>query len=119
LRSSLLVLIIGKGGKSPFVVFDDCDLDVAVATSHQAIFFNQGQVCTAGSRVFVQDTIYDKFLAKAKEAAEKRCALVGDPFHPETAQGAQVSQLQFTRIMEYIDHGKKVKEVVPSEGVYF
>ena len=61
----------------PFVVFDDCDLDVAVATSHQAIFFNQGQVCTAGSRVFVQDTIYDAFLAKAKEAAEKRSAVVG------------------------------------------
>jgi aldehyde dehydrogenase (NAD+) len=105
--SNLKKVTLELGGKSPFVVFDDCDLDVAVATSHQAIFFNQGQVCTAGSRVFVQDTIYDKFLAKAKEAAEKRSFSVGDPFHADTLQGAQVSQLQFDRVMSYVEQGKK------------
>ncbi len=68
------------GGKSPVVVFADADLDEALKITHQAIFFNQGQVCTAGSRLFVEDKVYDEFVEKAvkmaKERANVRLALV-------------------------------------------
>jgi aldehyde dehydrogenase (NAD+) len=105
--SNLKKVTLELGGKSPFVVFEDADLDVTVATSHQAIFLNQGQVCTAASRVFVQESIYEKFIEKAKEAAVKRVDGLGDPFSPTTLQGAQVSEEQHNRIMSYIDVGKK------------
>jgi len=92
------------GGKSPNIIFDDCDLEQAVAASQIGLFLNQGQCCTAGSRIFVQDTIYDKFVARAAEEAQK--AKLGDPTSAETTQGPQVDKLQFDRVMSYIDAGK-------------
>jgi aldehyde dehydrogenase (NAD+) len=111
-RSNLKKVTLELGGKSPLIIFEDSDLDHAVELSHQAIFFNQGQVCTAGSRVFVQDSIYDKFIEKAKVKAEARVASVGDPFGATTVQGAQVSEEQYNTIMRYIDHGKKEARLV-------
>jgi aldehyde dehydrogenase (NAD+) len=64
----------------------------------------QGQVCCAGSRLFVQEDIYDEFVKRSVERARRR--KVGDPAHPETEQGPQVDKDQFERIMSYIDHGK-------------
>lgn len=91
------------GGKSPAIVYPDCDLDDAVAKIDFGIFFNHGQCCCASSRVYVHESIYDQFLEKAVAAANKR--KVGDSF--ETVdQGPQVDQIQFDRIMAYIDHGK-------------
>jgi len=76
------------GGKSPLIVFADTDMDLAVEFAHLALFFNQGQCCCAGSRTFVQDTIYDEFVRKSAERAQKRT--VGDPFGEATDQGPQV-----------------------------
>ena len=69
-------------------MFADSDLDYAVEYSHIALFFNQGQCCSAGSRTFVQDTIYDEFVRKSVLRAQKRT--VGDPFDDVIEQGPQV-----------------------------
>jgi len=94
------------GGKSPLVVFDDADLDEAVAIAHNGVFINQGQCCCASSRVFVQEGIYDKFVAKSKEYALKN-RVVGDPFDEKTTQGPQVDEEQLNKILELIESGKK------------
>ena len=93
------------GGKSPNIVFADADLDAAVAGSHFGLYFNQGQCCCAGSRVFVQEKIYDKFVDKI--AGMNKARRLGDPLDPETEQGPQVDQAQFDKIMHYIDLGKQ------------
>jgi len=93
------------GGKSPLVIFDDADLDLAVNTAHFGIFFNQGEVCVASSRVFVQEGIYEEFVKKSVELALKRT--VGDPFDEKTQQGAQIDKIQFDKILSYIEGGVK------------
>jgi aldehyde dehydrogenase (NAD+) len=103
--SNLKKVTLELGGKSPNIVFDDADIDNAISWVNFGIFFNHGQCCCAGSRVYVQEGIYDQFVQKFKERAAKN--VVGDPFDPQTFQGPQVSQLQFDRIMSYIDHGKQ------------
>ncbi|KAH7299950.1 hypothetical protein KP509_24G037400 [Ceratopteris richardii] len=103
-KSNLKPVTLELGGKSPLVICEDADLDAAVDIANLALFFNMGQCCTAGSRVFVQDTIYDAFVAKAVEKAKKR--VVGDPFKPEVEQGPQVDETQFKKILEYIESGK-------------
>jgi len=91
------------GGKSPAIVFGDCDVDTAVDLTSWGLFFNHGQCCCAGSRVFVHESIYDEFLEKMKAKAEAR--KVGDPFG-EVDQGPQVDQLQFDRVMGFINRAK-------------
>ncbi|KAH7299945.1 hypothetical protein KP509_24G037200 [Ceratopteris richardii] len=103
-KSNLKPVTLELGGKSPVIICEDADLDVAVDIVNLALFFNMGQCCTAGSRIFVQDTIYDAFVAKAVEKAKKR--VVGDPFKPEVEDGPQVDETQFKRILEYIESGK-------------
>ncbi|HEY2252026.1 MAG TPA: aldehyde dehydrogenase family protein [Planctomycetaceae bacterium] len=93
------------GGKSPNIVFADADLDAAVAGTEFGLFFNQGQCCCAGSRVFVEDKIHDQFVEKLVKRAKGR--KLGDPFDPETAQGPQVDVDQFDKILGYIDKGKE------------
>jgi aldehyde dehydrogenase (NAD+) len=93
------------GGKSPNVVFADADLDQAVQGAMTGIFFDQGEVCCAGSRLFVEQKVHDEFVEKFAKAAGKR--RVGDPFDPKTEQGAQVSKEQYDKILQYIDIGKK------------
>ncbi len=92
------------GGKSPNVVFADADLDAAVAGAEFGLFFNQGQCCCAGSRLFVEQSIHDKFVEKLVARAKTR--KLGDPFDPKTTQGPQVDSDQFQKIMSYIDKGK-------------
>ena len=89
-KSNLKRVTLELGGKSPVIVFADTNMDLAVEHSHRALFFNQGQCCVAGSRTFVQDTIYDDFVKKSVETAKKRT--VGDPFGDAIAQGPQVWQ---------------------------
>ncbi|XP_074627489.1 aldehyde dehydrogenase 1A1-like isoform X2 [Acropora palmata] len=103
--SNLKRLTLELGGKSPNIVLADSDLDYAVEYSHSALFFNQGQCCSAGSRTFVQDTIYDEFVKKSVERAQKRT--VGDPFDDSVEQGPQIDQEQFDKILELIESGKK------------
>ncbi|OQR71772.1 aldehyde dehydrogenase, partial [Tropilaelaps mercedesae] len=93
------------GGKSPNVVFADADIDHAIETSHFGLFFNQGQCCCAGSRLFVEDRIYDQFVERSVALAKER--KVGDPFNAETTQGPQVDKQQMNQILELIDSGKK------------
>lgn len=92
------------GGKSPNIVFDDADLDDAVDGAFGAIFLNQGQNCCAGSRAFVHEKIYDRFVEKLAEKAKAR--RIGDPLEPETQHGPQIDQAQFDKIMKYIDLGR-------------
>lgn len=104
-KSNLKRISLELGGKSPNVVFADADLDAAVEGAHFGLFFNQGQCCCAGSRLFVEDSVHDEFVEKMLKRAKQ--ARVGDPFDPETTQGPQVSQEQCDRIMSYIEAGKK------------
>jgi aldehyde dehydrogenase (NAD+) len=92
------------GGKSPNVIFADADLDAAVAGTEFGLFFNQGQCCCAGSRVFVEEKIHVQFVEKLLKRAKAR--KLGDPFDSETTQGPQVDKDQFDKIMSYIDKGK-------------
>lgn len=93
------------GGKSPNVVFADADMDAAVDGAHFALYFNQGQCCCAGSRLFVEDDIHDEFVDRLQEKNKDR--KVGDPFDPATEQGPQVDQAQFDKILQYVEYGKQ------------
>jgi len=104
-KSNLKRVTLELGGKSPNIVFADADMDQAVEGSHFALFFNQGQCCCAGSRLFVEDKAYDEFVERSAERARKRT--VGNPFDPQTEQGPQVDQTQFDKVMGYIDSGKR------------
>lgn len=92
------------GGKAPNVIFDDADLDQAVNAALFANFFNQGQACTAGSRLFVQASIYDAFMEKFLDRVAK--LRVGDPTQNTTQIGALVSQEQYDKVAEYIRIGQ-------------
>ncbi|KAL6883588.1 hypothetical protein ACP4OV_011002 [Aristida adscensionis] len=104
-RSNLKTVSLELGGKSPLIIFDDADVDMAVNLSQLAIFYNKGEVCVAGSRVYVQEGIYDEFVKKAVEAA--RNWKVGDPFDAATNMGPQVDKEQFEKVLGYIEHGKR------------
>ena len=95
--SNLKKVTLELGGKSPNIVFDDADIENAISWVNFGIFFNHGQCCCAGSRIYVQEGIYDKFVEAFKKRAEAN--KVGDPFKEDTFQGPQVSQLQYDRIM--------------------
>ncbi|KAF2021786.1 aldehyde dehydrogenase-like protein [Aaosphaeria arxii CBS 175.79] len=99
-------ITLETGGKSPLVVFDDADLDQAVKWAHVGIMYNQGQVCTATSRILVQEGVYDKFIEGFKKHVSET-SVVGDPFKDDTFQGPQVTKTQFERVLSYIDAGKK------------
>src|ERR1700733_14685595 len=102
-KSNLKRITLELGGKSPNIIFEDTDLDEAVEGAHMGLFVNQGQSCCAGSRVFVEEKIYDAFVEKSVARARKR--RVGDPLDPRTDQGPQVSQSQFDTVMGYIESG--------------
>ncbi|MEE9585233.1 MAG: aldehyde dehydrogenase family protein, partial [Candidatus Brocadiales bacterium] len=93
------------GGKSPNIVFADADIEEAVKGALTGIFFNQGEVCCAGSRLFVESKVHDKFMDTMVSFASK--IRVGDPLNPKTEMGALVSQAQFDKVMGYIEAGKK------------
>ena len=102
-KSNLKRVSLELGGKSPNVVFADADLDAAVEGAYFGLFFNQGQCCCAGSRLFVEEKIHDAFVEKLVARAKKQ--RIGDPFDMVTTQGPQISQEQCDRIMGYIDIG--------------
>ena len=92
------------GGKSPLIVFDDADLDNAVGGAMLGNFYSAGQVCSNGTRVFVQRGIHDRFLDRLAERT-KRIRL-GDPLDPETQMGPLVSAAQRDKVLGYIEAGK-------------
>jgi aldehyde dehydrogenase (NAD+) len=103
-KSNLKPVTLELGGKSPNIIFEDVDVDEAVEGAHMGLFSNQGQSCCAGSRVFVEETVYSKFVEKSIVRARQR--VVGDPFDPATELGPLVDQAQLDRVMSYIDAGR-------------
>lgn len=93
------------GGKSPNIVFADADLEAAIAGAEFGLFFNQGQCCCAGSRLFVEDAIHEEFVERVVARARQR--VLGNPFDGETTQGPQVDKTQFEKIMGYIESGQQ------------
>jgi 5-carboxymethyl-2-hydroxymuconic-semialdehyde dehydrogenase len=93
------------GGKSPFVIFDDADLDRALDAAVFMIFSNNGERCTAGSRILVQQSIYADFAAKFAERAKR--ITVGDPLDEKTIVGPMISQAHLAKVRSYIELGPK------------
>ncbi|MCK0170257.1 betaine-aldehyde dehydrogenase [Aliiroseovarius sp. S1123] len=93
------------GGKSPMIVFDDADVDKAVSGAILGNFYSSGQVCSNGTRVFVQKGIKEAFLKRLAERLEN--AVIGDPLDPETSFGPMVSEGQLNIVMHYIEKGKE------------
>jgi len=112
--SNLKKVTLELGGKSPNIVFDDADLDNAISWVNFGIYFNGGQCCCAGTRIYVQEGIYDEFLKRFKERTAKN--IVGDPFGETTFQGPVVSKVQFDRVMGYISAGKDAGATVETGG---
>lgn len=98
-------LALEMGGKNPAIVFADCDFEKTASEIVRAAFSNQGQICLCGSRILVEESIYDAF----KEALLRRLKVlkVGDPLVDGTTQGALVSKLHFEKILHHIDLAKK------------
>ncbi|XP_067668481.1 aldehyde dehydrogenase, mitochondrial-like [Haliotis asinina] len=103
-RSNLKRVSLELGGKSPLIILADADVEDAAMWAHAAIMTNHGQNCCAGSRTFVQEGIYDKFVEVSKTLAENR--MVGDPYDVMTQQGPQVDEAQFKKILDMIKSGK-------------
>lgn len=106
-KSNLKRVTLELGGKSPSVVFDDCDIDNAVRWAVKGITINTGQVCIASSRLYIQDGVYDKFIKKYVQAMQDAASTVGDPNDPETKIGPLADEQQFKRVMSFIQKGQE------------
>ncbi|MGN6477058.1 MAG: aldehyde dehydrogenase, partial [Flavipsychrobacter sp.] len=93
------------GGKNPNIIFADCDWDKMMRTTLQSSFANQGQICLCGSRILVEESIYEKFKAEFIERAKK--LTVGDPLEDSSRQGAVVSKMHFDKVMSCIELAKE------------
>lgn len=102
---SLKKVTLELGGKSPNIVFADADVDAAVRGATTGIFYGKGEVCAAGSRVLVEDAIYDEFVDAFQNRASRMT--VGDPMGPKTRLGAIVSEAQLERVLGYIKAGSE------------
>jgi acyl-CoA reductase-like NAD-dependent aldehyde dehydrogenase len=98
-------LTLELGGKSPNIVFADADLDAALKGATMGIFYGKGEVCGAGSRLFVEKSIYDDFVAKVADRAKK--LVPADPLDPKTRLGSLVSKTQMDRVLGYVESGVK------------
>lgn len=117
-------LTLELGGKSPYIVFDDADLDSAVEGLVDAIWFNQGQVCCAGSRLLVQESVAEKLYAKVKARMDK--LRIGDPLDKAIDVGALVDPKQLKTVTELVENGLKEggevyrsPSAVPAGGCYY
>lgn len=113
-ESNLKRVSLELGGKAPNIVFADSDLSAAVDGAMRGIFFNQGEVCCAGSRLFLEEKIHDEFISMLKTRVEKM--IVGNPLDPKTQMGAQVNKEQFNKILNYIEKGKQEGAKVVTGG---
>ncbi|WP_289001636.1 aldehyde dehydrogenase family protein [uncultured Megasphaera sp.] len=101
----LIPATLELGGKSANIFFEDAKWDMAMDGAQLGILFNQGQVCCAGSRIFVQESIYDKFVNEL--AARFQRVKVGLPWDPETQMGSQINEAQVKKILDYVEIGKQ------------
>ncbi|EGW14239.1 Aldehyde dehydrogenase, cytosolic 1, partial [Cricetulus griseus] len=104
-KSNLKRVTLELGGKSPCIVFADADLDNAVEFAHQGVFYHQGQICVAASRLFVEESIYDEFVKRSVERAKKY--VLGNPLNLGINQGPQIDKEQHDKILQLIESGKK------------
>src|SRR3981189_3287507 len=102
------------GGKSPNIFFADADFEAAIDGALFGVFINQGEVCSAGSRILVQKSIYSKFVEAMAEKAKK--IKIGPPLERETKMGALVSKEQYDRVCSYLEIGKKEAKVASGGG---
>jgi len=105
-KSNLKKVSLELGGKSPHLVFASADLEKAAEHAVLGIMSNMGQDCCAGSRVYVQASIYDQFVEKVVERAQAFAKKVGDPFHEATEGGPLISEVQRDKVWGYIESGK-------------
>ncbi|XP_044739233.1 cytosolic 10-formyltetrahydrofolate dehydrogenase [Chrysoperla carnea] len=103
--SNLKKVSLELGGKSPLVVFADCDLDKAVRLGMQSVFFNKGENCIAAGRIFVEESIHDKFVRKV--VSETRKIKIGDPLNRATSHGPQNHLAHLKKLIEYCEIGVK------------
>ncbi|MGO3345850.1 MAG: betaine-aldehyde dehydrogenase [Marinomonas sp.] len=104
--TSLKEVTMELGGKSPLIIFNDADIDNAVSAAMLGNFYTQGEICTNGTRVFVQKDIYPEFIERLKSRIEKNI-ICGDPMHPDTNFGALISKDHQQKVLDYIEIGKK------------
>ncbi|WP_020408065.1 betaine-aldehyde dehydrogenase [Hahella ganghwensis] len=104
--STLKDVTMELGGKSPLIIFDDCDLENAVSAALVGNFYTQGEVCTHGTRVFVHKDIHDRFIERVKARLEANI-VIGDPMHPDTNIGALISSGHREKVMSYIELGRQ------------
>ncbi|AGO14250.1 AaceriAFL201Wp [[Ashbya] aceris (nom. inval.)] len=123
--SNLKDVTLECGGKSPAVIFADADLDSAVEYVAGGIFYNSGQNCTANSRIYVQETVYDEFLDKFRAHVRSTYSFGSGLFSKECNMGPVISQTQYDRVMGYIKHGIAEEKLAyeqfasaPEEGYY-
>lgn len=114
---NLIPSTLELGGKSANIFFSDADMNMALEGIQLGILFNQGQVCSAGSRIFVEEDFYDEFMEKVVSAFEK--VKVGNPLDPSTQMGAQISEEQLKKILNYIEIGKNEGAKVATGGERF
>ncbi len=107
-------LSLELGGKNPNLIFADCDFDAAVATTLRSSFANQGQICLCGSRIYVQQEIYDKF--KEAFVAKVKKMKVGDPLDENTKTGAVVSAAHMHKILSYINLAQEEGGTIAAGG---
>lgn len=103
--STLKHVTMELGGKSPLIIFDDSDLENAVSAALMANFYTQGEICSNGTRVFVQQNIYDAFLKRLIERTAKM--KIGDPMNPETHMGSLIHRKHMDQVIGYIETGKR------------
>lgn len=103
--SNLKKVSLELGGKSPLVIFEDCDMDRAVRNAMSGVFFNKGENCIAAGRLFVQDTIHDKFVERVIEETKKM--VIGDPLSRSTSHGPQNHKAHLDKLLDYVSRGVK------------
>ncbi|XP_072934494.1 cytosolic 10-formyltetrahydrofolate dehydrogenase [Epargyreus clarus] len=103
--SNMKKVSLELGGKSPLVIFEDCDLDKAVRNGMSSVFFNKGENCIAAGRLFVEETIHDEFLRRVVEETKK--ISIGDPLHRGTSHGPQNHKAHMDKLLEYCERGVK------------
>ena len=103
--SNLKTVTLELGGKSPHIIFDDVDLETAVANALYGLYTNTGQICSAGTRLLVQESIYDRFVERFVERSQK--IAIGDPCDFSTRMGPLVSEEQLRKVQRYVEIGKK------------
>jgi betaine-aldehyde dehydrogenase len=122
---SLKTVTLELGGKSPLIIFADCDLEKAVSTAVLANFYTQGEICSNGTRVFVEEAIYPEFITRLQR--EVKALKVGNPFAADTQMGALISKAHLQKVLGYIGKAQQEgaqllcggKEIIAAEGGFY